>query len=162
MIACTEAPKEEETTNTEQHSHEDGTSHQHGGEAEDGSSMEDRTVTPEGAHVFFANIEDGATLKSPIHIEMGVEGMEVEPAGAVKEGFGHHHIIINNTHGYVERGDIVPMNETNIHFGKGQTEYDLELEPGEYILTLQFANGFHESFGEGLSRTINVHVVSAE
>lgn len=162
MMACTESPKEEGTTNTEEHSH-DGTSHEHAAPAEDEAlTMEGRTMTPEDARVFFVNVEDGSTLKSPIHIEMGVEGMEVEPAGAVKEGFGHHHIIVNNTNGYVERGEVVPMNETNIHFGKGQLEYDLELEPGEYILTLQFANGYHESYGEKLSRTINVNVAAAE
>jgi hypothetical protein len=134
-------------------------SHEHG-EAEDAdeTTMEQRTMVPEGARVFFVNLEDGATVKSPIHIEMGVEGMEVEPAGAVKEGYGHHHLIINNTQGFIERGEVVPMNETNIHFGKGQMEYDLELEPGEYALALQFANGFHESHGKQMSTTIFITV----
>lgn len=154
MIACTESPKGEESTNTEQHSHE------HSAPDKDAMSMENRTMAPKDANVFFVNIEDGSRLKSPIHIEMGVNGMDVQPAGELQAGTGHHHIIINNTNGYLERGEVVPMNETNIHFGKGQTEYDLTLEPGEYILTLQFANGYHESYGETLSRTINVNVVA--
>lgn len=161
MIACTESPKEEETTSTEQHSHDDA-SHDHGAPTGDAMTMEQRTMVPEGAEVFFVNLEDGSTVKSPIHIEMGVNGMEVQPAGELKEGTGHHHIIINNTNGYLERGEVVPMNKTNIHFGKGQTEYDLELEPGDYILTLQFGNGYHESYGAMLSSTINVRVVAAE
>jgi hypothetical protein len=157
MFACTESPKEGETTNSEQHSH-DGEMHEHEAPAEGAMSMEERTMVPAGAQVFFANIENGATLQSPVHIEMGVEGMEVEPAGAANEGFGHHHLIINNTQGYIERGEVVPMNETNIHFGKGQVEYDIELQPGEYALTLQFANGFHESHGEQMSNTIFITV----
>ncbi len=158
MIACTESPKEAETTHTEQHSH-DGDTHDH--ETPEGAmTMEDRTMVPEGAGVFFVNVEDGATLKSPIHVEMGVEDMEVQPAGEIVAGTGHHHIIINNANGYLERGEVVPMNETNIHFGKGQIEYDLELEPGTYTVTLQFANGYHESYGERLSKTIEINVVA--
>ena len=87
---------------------------------------------------------------------MGVEGMEIEPAGEVNPGKGHHHVLIND--GFTESGVVVPADETHIHFGKGQTEADLELEPGEYTLTLQFADGLHQSFGEPMSASINVVV----
>ena len=158
MIACTEAPKEEETTNTEQHSHEGG-EHSHETPAVDEMvGMKERTAVPADAIVFFANLEDGATVQSPVHIEMGVEGMVIQPAGEIAEGTGHHHILVNNELGFLERGEVVPMSETSIHFGKGQTEYDLELEPGQYSITLQFGNGFHESFGEQLSKTITITV----
>lgn len=153
MIACTESPKGEESTNTEEHSHE------HTSTEDDKVLTDDRTMAPEGAEVMFLNIEDGASLVSPIHVEMGIMGMNVEPAGTIIEGSGHHHLLINNPNGYLERGVSVPMNATNIHFGKGQTEYDLTLEPGEYSLTLQFANGYHESYGKPLSKTIFVNVV---
>ena len=154
MIACTEPPKGEESTNTEEHSHE------HSAPDNDAIITQNRTLASEEANVFFVNIEDGSRVKSPIHIEMGVNCMDVEPAGTIIEGSGHHHLLINNSNGYLERGEVIPMNEINIHFGKGQTEYDLSLEPGEYTLTLQFANGYHESYGETLSRTINVNVVA--
>ena len=158
MIACTESPKEEGAPNTEQHSHEGG-DHSHATPADEGGlSMEERTVVYPEARVFFANLEDGASVKSPIHIEMGVEGMTIQPAGEIVEGTGHHHILVNNELGFLERGEVVPVNDTSIHFGKGQTEYDLVLEPGQYLITLQFGNGFHESFGEQLSKTISVTV----
>ena len=51
-------------------------------------------VAAEPASVFFKHPADGATVASPVFIEMGVSGMQIEPAGAVKEGFGHHHILI--------------------------------------------------------------------
>ncbi|MGY8987337.1 MAG: DUF4399 domain-containing protein [Flavobacteriales bacterium] len=108
------------------------------------------------ASVFFQNLKDGDTLSSPFTVDMGVEGMEVEAAGAFKEGFGHHHIIVNCTH--ITEDSIVPADEKHIHFGKGQKNTDLELAAGNYCLTLQFADGFHKSYGEELSKTINIVV----
>ena len=51
---------------------------------------------------------------------------------------------------------------THIHFGGGQTEADVELTPGEHTLTLQFANGMHQSYGADWSKTITVTVAPAE
>ena len=113
-------------------------------------------TVPEGARVFFANLNDGDIVNSPLEIQFGLEGMEIEPAGKLTQGKGHHHIIIDG--GHIERGTPVPTNETNIHFGKGQTSTTLELEKGEHTLTLQFADGFHQSYGEQMSNTISVTV----
>lgn len=113
-------------------------------------------AVPEGARVFFANLEDGDTLTSPFLVEFGIEGMEVEPAGAVNEGKGHHHIIINNK--YIEFGGTVPADSVNIHYGGGQTSDSLDLNAGNYSLTMQFADGYHRSYGEKMSSSINVVV----
>jgi hypothetical protein len=116
----------------------------------------DYLAVPAGARVFFVNLTDGQVLKSPVVVEMGVEGMGIEPAGALKEGTGHHHIIINGT--TIVKGETVPADAMNIHYGKGQTSDTLVMEPGNYTLTLQFANGFHQSYGDQMSATINVTV----
>jgi hypothetical protein len=108
------------------------------------------------ASVFFQNLTDGDTLNSPFTIEMGVEGMNVEPAGKFNEGFGHHHIIVNCTH--IDADNIIPADKKHIHFGQGETETELELKKGNYCLTLQFADGLHKSYGEELSKTINIVV----
>jgi len=108
------------------------------------------------ASVFFQNLKDGDTLSSPFTVEMGVEGMQVEAAGERKEGFGHHHIIVNCTH--IDEETTIPVDDQHIHYGAGQTETDLELDAGTYCLTLQFANGYHQSYGEELSKTIKVVV----
>lgn len=113
-------------------------------------------AAPEGARVFFANLNDGDTLSAPVYVEFGIEGMEVEPAGAVNAGKGHHHIIINNS--YIEFGGTVPNDSVNIHYGGGQTSDSLDLNPGNYTLTMQFADGFHRSYGEQLSAKISVVV----
>jgi hypothetical protein len=89
-------------------------------------------------------------------VQFGIEGMEVEPAGDLNEGKGHHHVIINGT--ALDRGTMVPADSLNIHYGKGQTETELDLPKGEHTLTMQFADGYHQSYGEQMSATINVIV----
>lgn len=106
--------------------------------------------------VYFVNLKDGDKLKSPVIIQMGVRGMTVEPAGKVDEGKGHHHIIIDGT--FIEKGQVVPMDKTHLHFGKGQTVDTLKLAPGKHTLTLQFANGVHDSYGKDWSKTIGITV----
>lgn len=108
------------------------------------------------AGVEFGNLKDGAIVKSPLKVEFVVKGMKVEPAGAIKEGTGHHHLIIDGAS--VDKGSVVPADEKHIHFGKGQTETTLELKPGQYSLTLQFADGLHQSYGKDWSKTIKVTV----
>ena len=112
-----------------------------------------------GPRVFFSTPADGATVTSPFTVQFGVEGMAVDPAGEIKEGSGHHHLIINGT--VISTGTVVPADETHIHYGQAQTEAEISLEPGEYTLTMQFANGAHESYGEPMSAQIKVTVVAA-
>lgn len=108
--------------------------------------------------VSFKYPKDGAKLSSPLVIEMEVEGMEIEPAGEVIEGKGHHHLIIDGS--YIEKGAVVPANETHIHYGLGQTKAEISLEPGKHSLTLQFADGVHVSYGEEMSTTLEIEIVN--
>ena len=53
----------------------------------------------------------------------------------------HHHLIIN-----AELPDLtlpIPANENYVHFGLGQTETNLTLEPGTYTLQLLMGNYLH-------------------
>ena len=52
----------------------------------------------------------------------------------------------------------MPTSETSIHYGKGQTQTQLELSSGAHTLTLQFADGVHQSYGEQMSATISIVV----
>lgn len=110
----------------------------------------------EDQRVFFVQPADGAELTSPFVVEFGVEGMEVEPAGEMVKDKGHHHIIINGS--FVPKTKVVPADDTHIHYGQGQLSDTLNLEPGEYTLTMQFADGYHQSYGEQMSASINVTV----
>ncbi|RAR57389.1 uncharacterized protein DUF4399 [Onishia taeanensis] len=107
--------------------------------------------------VGFATPEDGAEVSNPVQVEMEVMGMQVKPAGTMEEGTGHHHLIIDA--GPVAKGEVIPADDSHIHFGGGQTSYELSLPPGEHTLTLQFADGEHQSYGPDWSSTITVTVV---
>jgi hypothetical protein len=156
VASCGDAPKatEEKEIQSEE-MHDDHAGHDHDAMAEKAAEAEPVAI-PEGAKVFFANLKDGQKVKSPVKVQFGVEGMEVEPAGALNEGKGHHHIIIDGAS--LERGTVVPADSLNIHYGKGQLETELVLPKGEHTLTMQFADGYHQSYGAQLSTTIKVIV----
>lgn len=116
-----------------------------------------RKETPKGK-VFFAEPKDGAEITGPVKVVMVVEGMKVMPAGEIIEGTGHHHILINQD--FTPAGQVIPTDDAHRHFGKGQTEAVLDLPPGNYRLTLQFADGLHRSYGKELSAAINIKVAS--
>lgn len=106
--------------------------------------------------VSFAEPADGAVVSSPFKVKFAVSGMEVKPAGDMAANTGHHHLIING--GSIKAGESVPFDEKHLHFGKGQTEAEVTLPPGKYKLTMQFANGAHQSYGPDGSKTISVTV----
>lgn len=99
---------------------------------------------------------DGAAVSSPFKVRFGVTGMEVRPAGDASANTGHHHLLINADG--IKAGEVVPTDATHLHFGKGQTETEVKLPPGSYKLTMQFANGAHQSYGPELSKSINITV----
>ena len=113
-------------------------------------------IVEKNKQVFFKWPKDGSTVGSPVFIDMGLEGMIVEPAGKVKSGYGHHHLLINQK--FWPEGSVIPTSDTTLHYGQGQTDTSIELDPGTYILSLQFADGVHASYGEKMSATIKINV----
>ena len=111
---------------------------------------------PAGAKVMFVSPADGAKLKSPVKVVFGLEGMKIQPAGKLTSGTGHHHLMIDAK--AAEFGQAVPADAQHIHFGKGQTETEVELKPGEHTLVMQFADGVHRSYGPQMSSTIKITV----
>jgi len=122
-----------------------------------GVTVPDLPAVPEGAKVVFRNLKNGAAISSPFKLEMGTEVIKVDTAGPVVAGSGHHHLFIDSEDS-LAAGTIVPKDSTHIHFGKGQTEYELTLSPGKHKLTLQMADGLHRSYGGKLAATITVNV----
>jgi hypothetical protein len=110
-----------------------------------------------GPSVRIVEPSDGQTVTSPFKVRFAVsDGLKVEPVGEIKENSGHHHLLINLDS--VPTGSVIPADDRHLHFGKGQTETMVTLEPGVYKLTAQFANGVHQSYGLALSHTITVTV----
>jgi len=106
--------------------------------------------------VDFLNLKNGDIVTSPFKLVFKITGMDISPAGEFKVNSGHHHLLINQT--FIEQGSTIPADQNHIHFGKGQTETELNLSPGNYKLTLQFADGYHRSYGKALSKTIQIEV----
>ncbi len=106
--------------------------------------------------VDFVDLKDGDVVASPFKVKFAVTGMTVSPAGDTSINTGHHHLLINAEG--VAAGQVVPADERHIHFGKGQTETLVTLPSGQYTLTLQFANGLHQSYGEMMRKSIHVTV----
>ncbi len=100
--------------------------------------------SPDGAETYIISPKDGDTVKGPVTVVFGLKGMGVCPAGLYLENTGHHHLLINTDLSEVPGGIPMPTLENKLlHFGKGQTETVLELEPGTYTLQLAFADHGH-------------------
>tara|TARA_B110001454_G_scaffold219179_1_gene250736 strand:- start:19133 stop:19519 length:387 start_codon:yes stop_codon:yes gene_type:complete len=117
------------------------------------------SITTLANTVDFVSPKDGEKVKSPFKVKMDVKGLKIRPAGedANDKTTGHHHILIDMD--AFKEGDAIPNDATHLHFGKGQTETEVTLPPGEHKLTLQFADGAHRSYGPKMSKTIKVTVV---
>ncbi len=154
LFACNDSGSKVEEAPAAVKSATDSAPHSH---TVDSSSLNTALpAIPDGAKVFFANLKDGQTVKSPFKVEMGVEGIACDTAGAIKEASGHHHILINLDS--MTAGTVIPMDSTHLHFGKAQRSTDVTLKPGKYKLTLQYADGIHRSYGSKLTSSVNVTV----
>jgi len=100
-----------------------------------------RTPSKPGAKVYIISPVDGAELRSPVTVRFGLSSMGVAPAGTVKAGTGHHHLIIDAP--IPPAGVPIPADEKHRHFGGGQTEVTLELSPGKHTLQLMLGDHSH-------------------
>jgi hypothetical protein len=107
-------------------------------EGDDGGAG--RTPAPANAKVFFLNVRDGATIPTKFKLRFGVSNMEIAPAGTPKANGGHHHLLIDTQDPALDRP--IPADLNHLHFGKGQTEAEVVLAPGEH--TLQLVLGDHD------------------
>lgn len=153
LVACnsgTDQNAETDSTATTEHNMDMSTS-------EDVAAL---PAIPDGAKVYFKNVKDGETVSSPLKLEFGVDNMKVmkkAPDSKIEEGVGHHHLLIDAGDS-TPSGTIIPDDETHIHYGGGQTEATIELTPGEHVLTLQFGDAIHRSYGAPLATSITVNV----
>jgi len=119
-------------------------------------------VSAEGKpRVFFVSPKNGASVKSPVHLEFGIENYKISPVpdGTVttaRPGVGHFHLGIDV--GCVKTGEtIVKGTPSWVHFGKGDTKFDTQLTPGKHKLALQLGDDLHNTV-KGLCSTITVNV----
>jgi hypothetical protein len=101
-----------------------------------------RTPAPDGARVYFIEPRDGATVRGPVKVVMGLAGMGVAPAGISIPNTGHHHILVNHP-GNLDLNAALQTDDTHRHFGLGQTEATLNLPPGRHTLRLVLGDANH-------------------
>lgn len=119
----------------------------------------DVVANPDGGRkVMFKTPADGAKVGTKFKVEFGLQGMGLSPAGenSADHTLGHHHVIVNG--GPMMPGMQVPSDPTHLHYGRAQTEAEIELLPGTYELTMQFADAAHRSYGPRMASTIKVTV----
>jgi hypothetical protein len=111
--------------------------------------------------IFFVEPKNGATVKSPAHLEFGIENYTISPVpdGTVttaRPGVGHYHVGVD-TGCLKPEQTIVKGTPSWIHFGKGDSKIDMQLTPGKHKLALQLGDDLHNTV-KGLCSTITVNV----
>ena len=103
-----------------------------------------RTPAPEGAEVYIQSPADGETVTSPVTVRFGLRGLGVAPAGIQFPESGHHHVLIDVGEDDMPSFDLpLPTTDQVVHFGLGQTEAQVTLEPGQHTLQLVVGDHLH-------------------
>lgn len=97
---------------------------------------------PANAEVYFVQPSNGATVEGTFKVVFGLRNMDVAPAGVEKAGTGHHHLLID-TEVPSDLTKPLPATDTIKHFGGGQTETEITLQPGEHTLQLLLGDYAH-------------------
>jgi hypothetical protein len=115
-------------------------------------------TAPPGAEVYFISPMNGDHVAGKFVVRFGLRGMGVAPAGVDLPDTGHHHLLIN-ADPLPDLTQALPASAQVLHFGKGQTETELELPPGTYTLQLVLGNALHIPFSPPvMSGTIKITV----
>lgn len=95
-----------------------------------------------GAKVYIISPANGETVGKTFSVKFGLQGMGIAPAGIKFDNTGHHHLLVD----VAELPDLnkpLPATDNILHFGKGQTETTLTLEPGTHTLQLVLGDYLH-------------------
>ncbi|MBC6444224.1 MAG: DUF4399 domain-containing protein [Alphaproteobacteria bacterium GM202ARS2] len=112
--------------------------------------------------VYVISPEDGATVSSPFVVRFGLREWGIAPAGVDHPKTGHHHLLIQRG-----RNADVPLppadepiayDDNHRHFGGGQTETTMNLQPGFYALRLVLGDANHYPIESMHSHIIRIRV----
>jgi len=125
LTACTTAEQESDT----------------GGAVASGEAV-GPTPAPEDAVSYFISPTDGDVVSDSVTVRFGLRGMGVAPAGVQVNNTGHHHLLVD-VETLPDLTQPMPSDASHIHFGGGQTETVLVLEPGTHTLQLVLGDHVH-------------------
>ena len=95
----------------------------------------------DNASVYFISPNNGESTSGKVTVRFGLENFGVAPAGTQVVHTGHHHLIIDA--GLPPLNLPIPADKNHVHFGKGQTEVEIELTKGEHTLQLLLGDFRH-------------------
>jgi hypothetical protein len=117
-----------------------------------------RAKTPAHATVTILEPKNGAHVGQDFLVKFGAKNISVAPATDAAPGTGHHHLLIDEKE-LPPLDAPIPNDATHKHYGKGQTQDTIHLEPGDHTLQLDFADATHMQFNPPIvSKKITVHV----
>ncbi len=105
------------------------------------------TAQAEAPAAYIISPSDGEHVTSPVTVKFGLKGMGVAPAGVERDNTGHHHLLVD-LETLPDLDKPIPADDQHVHFGGGQTQTTVELEPGEHTLQLLLGDHLHRPHGE--------------
>ena len=120
-----------------------------------------QSPSSDGAAVSISNLSDGDVVPPVFIVKFSISGMGIAPAGVEIENTGHHHLLID----VVEMPDFnqpLPATDNIRHFGKGQSETELQLPEGEHSLQLLLADYAHVPHEPPVMSEVVVIIVSED
>lgn len=100
----------------------------------------ERTEAAQEAQAYIISPQNGEVVGTAFKVKFGLSGMGVAPAGVDVKNTGHHHLLVDMDE--LPAMDK-PMGGDVTHFGGGQTETTVTLEPGEHTLQLILGDKNH-------------------
>lgn len=94
---------------------------------------------------------DGASVTSPVTVEIRVDNYRLAAKGVSRDGEGHFHVIEGEC---ITPGEVI--SDDHAHVGSGAAVTEVELEPGPRRLCVQLGDGFHTALA--ITQTIDVVV----
>ena len=108
------------------------------------AEAQERSPSPDDARVYIQSPGDGAVVTSQVTLRFGLKRMGIAPAGVQFPNTGHHHVLIDVAEGDMPSYNIpLPATEQVVHFGLGQTEVEIDLEPGQHTQQLVLGDYLH-------------------
>src|SRR3954453_4242283 len=121
-----------------------------------------QTAAPSDAKAYIISPKNGERVKSPFPVRFGLRGMGVTHAGDTAKNMGHHHLLVDVTDP-LDPKEPIPTGRKHLHFGTGQTETELNLEPGKHTLQLVLGDAEHKLFRPNvMSDQVNITVIGPE
>jgi len=108
------------------------------------------------ASIRIVSPQDGAEVTSPVLIVMEVEGIEIVPAGDETPRSGHHHLLVDVP--VPAAGVPIPTTDGYTHLGQAQTEFELELPPGEHNITAVIGDFAHRVLAPSIEDGVRIIV----